>query len=247
MAKQVDVMEEVYNVKCTTDSKKMEIKQIDDVDAFVQVIEPGQEVFNETFNEYHQFPGVVSSIVFPQLALDTIVNILTEDGSLHTAKLNHTCFNFHVCNKRFVFGNLPAAIVNGETKRKLRIGAPIFANETLVSVVTAFHRIDENEWMLPVTGIREATQFSGHMKVLNGVCVEKWRPNMSVYGTVQLPYDKIKQHAVEQKLPPMSAPESCVLFYKESEIRITFNRGDYEIIHFRLPGPLVQPSITYYN
>ncbi|AAA66766.1 P26 [Bombyx mandarina nucleopolyhedrovirus S2] len=239
---------ELYNIKYAIDpTNKIVIEQVDNVDAFVHILEPGQEVFDETLSQYHQFPGVVSSIIFPQLVLNTIISVLSEDGSLLTLKLENTCFNFHVCNKRFVFGNLPAAVVNNETKQKLRIGAPIFAGKKLVSVVTAFHRVGENEWLLPVTGIREASQLSGHMKVLNGVRVEKWRPNMSVYGTVQLPYDKIKQHALEQENKTPNALESCVLFYKDSEIRITYNKGDYEIMHLRMPGPLIQPNTIYYS
>ncbi|QCF61063.1 p26 [Troides aeacus nucleopolyhedrovirus] len=239
---------ELYNIKYAIDpTNKIVIEQVDNVEAFVHILKPGQEVFDETLSQYHQFPGVVSSIIFPQLVLNTIISVLSEDGSLLTLKLENTCFNFHVCNKRFVFGNLPAAVVNNETMQKMRIGSPIFAGEKLVSVVTAFHRVGENECLLPVTGIREASQLSGHMKVLNGVRVKKWRPNMSVYGTVQLPYDKIKQHVLEQENKTRNALESCVLFYKDSEIRITYNKGDYEIMHLRMPGPLIQPNTIYYS
>ncbi|ABM05420.1 P26 [Maruca vitrata nucleopolyhedrovirus] len=239
---------ELYNIKYAIDpTNKIVIEQVDNVNVFVRTLEPGQEVFNETLSQYHQFPGVISSIIFPQVELNDEISVLTDDGSLLKLKLECTGFNFHVCNKRFVFGNLPAAVVNCETKQKLRIGAPIFANEKLISVVTAFHHVCENEWLLPVTGIREMSQMSGHMKAPNGVRVEKWRPGTSVYGTVQLPYDKIKQYALEQENKMPNTLESCVIFFKDSEVRITYNKGEYEIMQLRVPGPLIQPNSAYYD
>lgn len=244
-------MEEIHNIKYSIDSHTNQflIHQVNNENAFVHVFQPGQEVFNESLNQYHQFPGVAASIIFPQLVLNTLVTVMIDHHSFFTLQLVKTCFNFHVCNRRFVFGNMPAALVNDDTKQRLRIGSPIFVDDKLVSVVTAFHRVGENAWLMPVTGIREPSQVSGHMKVPNGVRIEKWRPDMSIYGTVQLPYKEIKQHILDQEKGSVNTTlkDSCVLYYNTSEIRITQNRGDLEIMHLRLPGPLVQPHAAYYN
>lgn len=242
---------EVFNVKYETDyvNKKITVKQIDEQDVFVHIFEPGQEMFDEILSQYHQFPGVATSVIFPQLNLCTEVYVLTIKNALQKYKIDRTVFNFHICNKRFVFGNLPAILVNQrDIEENLCIGAPIFIGDKLVSVITAFHRVNDDEFLIPVTGIREPTLVSAHLKVSNGVRVEKLLTNMSVYGTKQLPYNKIKQYALEQetKMPPANALETCMLFYKSTEIHITLNKNDYEMMHIRMPGPLVQPSNIYY-
>ncbi|AAQ91703.1 unknown [Choristoneura fumiferana DEF multiple nucleopolyhedrovirus] len=225
---------------------RMEIKfdedtgrlQIGDRDVFVRVFEPGQEVFDDSLNQYHQFPGVATDVVFPQLATGATVSVHTAAGA-YTGSLTASCFNYHVCNKRFVFGVLQALEVPADVRPHLRLGAPILCDDQLVSVVTAVHKRADGVWLVPVTGVRGAHQVSGHARVRNGVRAERLCAGRSVYGTVQLPYDELKAYALSQSTPPADAQESCALFYNDSEVRITFNKGDFEQMHWRLPGPFV--------
>lgn len=48
--------------------------------------------------------------------LNIIISVLSEDGSLFMLKFENICFNFYVCNKCFVFGNLLVVVVNNEMK-----------------------------------------------------------------------------------------------------------------------------------
>lgn len=212
--------------------------QMEDRNVFIKVFTPGQEIFDETLNQYHQFPGVATSIVFPQMSMGDTVNVFTTNGG-YSGKLTATCFNYHVCNNRFVFGNVPALEVPDDVREYLHIGAPITCADRLVSVVTALFKRADGVWLVPVTGIRESGQVSGHAHVRNGVRAERLRDGRSVYGPIQLPYRQIKAHALSQTSPPTDASESCVLFYNDSEVRITFNKGDFELMHWRLPGPFV--------
>jgi hypothetical protein len=213
--------------------------QIGDKQVFVRVFEPGQEVFDDTLNQYHQFPGVATEIVFPQLSMGSVVNVHTATGT-YSGTLTDTCFNYHVCNQRFVFGTLPALKVPDDVRPHLRVGAPITsADHRLVSVVTAVHKCADGSWLVPVTGVREPSLVSGHVYVRNGVHIEHWRTGHSIYGTLQLPYTELKAHALAQKPPPADALDSCMLFYNESEVRITINKGDFELQHWRMPGPCI--------
>lgn len=229
---------------------KMEIKfdedtgslQMGDRNVFVKVFEPGQEIFDQTLNQYHQFPGVATDIVFPQLSLGSTVDVLTASGT-YSGTLTTTCFNYHVCNKRFVFGVLPAFEVSREVRDHLCVGAPITCNDMLVSVVTTLYERADGVWLVPVTGVRESSQVSGHAHVRNGVRAERLRVGRSVYGTVQLPYDQLKAYALSQTMPRGEATESCMLFYNHSEVRITFNKNEFEVMHWRLPGPFVGYSV----
>ncbi|ABF50262.1 p26 [Antheraea pernyi nucleopolyhedrovirus] len=230
---------------------RMEIKfdedtgrlQIGDRDVFVRVFEPGQEVFDETLDQYHQFPGVATDVVFPQVDTGATVSVHTAAGA-YSGPLTASCFNYHVCNKRFVFGVLPALEVPADVSPHLRVGAPILCNEQLVSVVTAVHERADGVWLVPVTGVRGPHQVSGHARVCNGVRAERLRAGRSVYGAVQLPYDKLKTHALSQTAPHAEASESCALFYNDSEVRITFNKGSFELMHWRLPGPFVATALN---
>nr|ALR70774.1 p26 [Anticarsia gemmatalis multiple nucleopolyhedrovirus]ALR70932.1 p26 [Anticarsia gemmatalis multiple nucleopolyhedrovirus]ALR71089.1 p26 [Anticarsia gemmatalis multiple nucleopolyhedrovirus] len=225
---------------------RMEIKfdedtgrlQIGDRDVFVRVFEPGQEVFDETLDQYHQFPGVATDVVFPQLTTGATVSVHTAIGP-YSGPLTVSCFNYHVCNKRFVFGVMPALEVPADVHPHLRLGAPILCGEQLVSVVTAVYERADGVWLVPVTGVREAHQVSGHARVCNGVRAERLRDGRSVYGTVQLPYNEVKAYALSQSTPAADARESCALFYNDSEVRITFSKGEFEQMHWRLPGPFV--------
>ncbi|AHD25509.1 p26 [Choristoneura murinana nucleopolyhedrovirus] len=216
--------------------------QMGDQNVFIQVLKPGQEVFDETLNQYHQFPGVVTSVVFPQLFMGTTVDVFMTSGA-YSGALTTTCFNYHVCNKRFVFGTVPALELPDEVRNHLHVGAPITCDGRLVSVVTTVFRRADGVWLLPVTGVRQSGQVSGHAHVRNGVRAERLSAGRSVYGTVQLPYDKLKAHALLQTAPHAEAPESCALFYNDSEVRITFNKGSFELMHWRLPGPFVGHSV----
>ncbi|AAB53351.1 p26 [Choristoneura fumiferana multiple nucleopolyhedrovirus] len=216
--------------------------QMGDKNVFIKVLEPGQEVFDETLNQYHQFPGVVTSIVFPQLLTGTTVDVFTASGA-YSGTLTTTCFNYHVCNKRFVFGTVPALEVPDEVRNHLHVGAPITCDDKLVSVVTTVFRRADGVWLLPVTGVRQADQVSGHAFVQNGVRAERLGTGRSVYGTVQLPYDKLKAHALSQTAPQAEASESCALFYNDAEVRITFNKGSFELMHWRLPGPFAGHNV----
>lgn len=212
--------------------------QIGGQEIFVKVFEPGQEVFDKSLDQHHQFPGVATSVVFPQLSIGTTVDVFTSSGA-YSGPLTTTCFNYHVCNKRFVFGSVPALEIPADVREHLQIGAPITCADRLVSVVTAVHRRADGAWLLPVTGVRGPGQVSGHAHVSNGVRAERLRAGRSVYGPVQLPYKQLKAHALSQTTPRADAAESCALFYNDSEVRITFNKGEFELMHWRLPGPFV--------
>nr|AFS51896.1 DekiORF18 [Dendrolimus kikuchii nucleopolyhedrovirus] len=236
-------------------TRTVEIKRVNGVDAFVHVFEPGHEVFEDTLNKYHQFPGVATSIAFKQPSLNSEVSVMLNDGTLHTAPVDTVCFNFHVCNKRFVFGTVPAMRIDKRIRERVYEGSPIFQKEKLISAVTGFHYVDDNEYLMPVTGIREPTLVSGHLTAANGVRVEKWLPNMSIYGSRQLPYDKIKTYILEinqkqqqqQQQHISSYEDVCVIFYNDTEVRITHSINGCEQLHFRLSGVLMQPNVLYYN
>ncbi|AAC59131.1 p26 [Orgyia pseudotsugata multiple nucleopolyhedrovirus] len=209
--------------------------QIGGQEVFVMVFEPGQEVFDKSLDQHHQFPGVATSVVFPQLSIGTKVDVFTSSGGFGAT--DHHCFNYHVCNKRFVFGSVPALEIPADVREHLRIGAPITCADRLVSLVTAVHAAD-GAWLLRVTAAR-AGQVSGHARQQRRGAGRTVRAGRSVYGPVQLPYEQLKAHAFRKRRPRRDAAESCALFYNDSEVRITFNKGEFELMHWRLPGPLV--------
>ncbi|AKN80949.1 P26 [Lonomia obliqua multiple nucleopolyhedrovirus] len=236
-------------------NKRIKVKQVDQENVFMRVLKPAQEIFDEDLDCYHQFPGVITSLVFPRLNLNDIVDVLLSDNTLYSCRADRVCFNFHICNKRVVFGSLIALhITNADLLEKLYIGSPVFVNNKFVSIITAFHRYvndnDKEEYLVPITGVRESSQVSGHLKTPYGVHVEKLRPNMSVYGNKQLPYDKIKRYALEQhNAIPLNKEiqEHVVIFYNDKEVRLTYNRINYELLHLRMNGPLIEPNSMYYK
>jgi hypothetical protein len=224
-------------------NKIVELKKINYKDVFIRIFKPGQEVFDEELNVCHQFPGVASSIVLPGLKYDSVVDVMLNDHTLYSCKANKTSFNYHICNKRLILGTLISVHVkNKDLMKKIYIGAPIFKDNNLVSVVTALHRVKDGEFLMPVTGIRESSQISADLKTDRGLSVEKLLPDRSVYGNKQLPYEEIKQYAIDQDKTHINenACENYKLFYNDQEVRITFNRGNKQIQHWRMPGPLVQ-------
>ncbi|AOT85490.1 p26 [Cyclophragma undans nucleopolyhedrovirus] len=241
-------------------AQRIEIKRVDGVDVFIRVFNPGQEVFDEALDDYHQFPGVATSIVFKQPSLRSEASVMLNDGTLHSAFINEVCFNFHVCNKRFVFGTVSAMQINRRVRDKLYTGSPIFQDNKLISAVTGFHYINEDHYLMAVTGVRESTLVSGHLTAANGVRVEKRLPNMSIYGARQLPYDRIKafiletqqkrqqQQQQQQQTTVLSlSTDVCVIFYDDTEVRITYSNNGCETLHLRLPGVLMQSKVFYYN
>ncbi|AAK85683.1 P26 [Epiphyas postvittana nucleopolyhedrovirus] len=235
------VVQEQKYLKMDTEitfEKETGILRMGNKELFVHVFKPGQEVFDETLNKYHQFPGVATDVIFPSIQLNkSELTVFTTSGS-YTGIPNAKCFNFHVCNKRFVFGVLPALKVPADVGEHFSIGAPITCNNKLVSVVTALHKQLDGSYLVPVTGVRETSLVSGHAHVRNGVRTERWLADRAIYGTMQLPYNQIKAYAMAQVAPPADALDSCVLFYNNSEVRITFNKGNFELHHWRVPGPM---------
>ncbi|UZE89692.1 P26 [Parapoynx stagnalis nucleopolyhedrovirus] len=234
---------EKYNVLYKIDHNKKFVKllKINNEVAFMRIFNPGQEIYDEDLNVYHQFPGVAVSTIFPRLEINTIVDVLLNDNTLFSCKADKISLNYHICNNRLILGVLITVHLNNkDVIDKLYLGAPIFKNNKLISVVTALHYIKEDEILMPITGIRNELQISADLKVTNGLPVEKLLPNMSVYGNKQLPYKEIKQFIIQQNKIPENVKENYKLFYNDSEVRLTFNRGNIQIQHWRMPGPLIQ-------
>lgn len=231
-------------------NRSVELIKTDDQDIFVRVFKPGQEIFDESLNDHHQFPGVAVSIIFPRLELNSIVDVLLNDHTLYSCKADRICLNYHICNKRLILGTLISVHVNNkDLLEKIYIGAPIFKDNKLISVVTSLHYINNEEVLMPITGIREHLQISADLKTNYGLDVEKLLPNMSVYGNKQLTYKEIKQYAIDQEknIVCHDDKENYKLFYNDKEVRLTFNKGNKQIQHWRMPGPLVQSNNTYFN
>jgi Nucleopolyhedrovirus p26 protein len=235
-----------YNVfyKIDHDKKLVKLLKIDNKVAFIRIFSPGQEVYDEDLNVYHQFPGVAVSTIFPPLEINSSVDVLLNDNTLFNCKADRISLNYHICNRRLILGVLVTVhiINNKDVIDKLYLGAPIFKDNKLISIITALDHIKNDEVLIPITGIRNESQISADLTVNHGLPMEKLLPNMSVYANKQLPYKEIKQYIIHQNnIPlPQNAKENYKLFYNNSEVRLTYNKGEKQIQHWRMPGPLIQ-------
>ncbi|AIZ48696.1 p26b [Agrotis segetum nucleopolyhedrovirus B] len=170
------------------------------------------------------------------------------NGVLYQTRASRVYTNFHTHKNRMIYGQLRTfAVDDFEIASQIYIGAPIYLNYKLVSVVTC--RFDDYEAglvMFPVTGIRSRGLVSGQFNIDDRVIVQELRPNMSVYGRQQLPYDSahmsVKKFALStnaNRLAYRDLPRAVAVFHNEREITMALVEGEFEVDRLRFDGPLI--------
>nr|QED40189.1 P26B [Spodoptera frugiperda multiple nucleopolyhedrovirus] len=240
-----------FNVKYTVDheTKRINVNSVLDAPVSIHVIPPNSDTNgDEKLTLLHQFPGVATNIIFPSITKDDDLYVQLNNGVLYKTRATRVYTNFHTHKNRMIYGQLyTIAVDDFEIANKIYIGAPIYRNKQLVSVITC--RFDDYEAglvMYPVTGIRPQGLISGQIQYDDRVGVETLRPSMSVYGRQQLPYKSahmsVKQFAMTADMNRQlyrDLPRSVMLFHNNKEITITVVEGEFEMYRIRLDGPLV--------
>ncbi|ABM45841.1 p26b [Spodoptera frugiperda multiple nucleopolyhedrovirus] len=240
-----------FNVKYTVDheTKRINVNSVLDAPVSIHVIPPNSDTNgDEKLTLLHQFPGVATNVIFPSITKDDDLYVQLNNGVLYKTRATRVYTNFHTHKNRMVYGQLyTIAVDDFEIANKIYIGAPIYRNKQLVSVITC--RFDDYEAglvMYPVTGIRPQGLISGQIQYDDRVGVETLRPSMSVYGRQQLPYKSahmsVKQFAMTADMNRQlyrDLPRSVMLFHNNKEITITVVEGEFEMYRIRLDGPLV--------
>ncbi|AAY83950.1 P26 [Chrysodeixis chalcites nucleopolyhedrovirus] len=200
----------------------------------------------------HHFPGVASDIVFPAIdnSNDSLM-VLLNDGILFRVQPEHVYTNFHRHANRLIYGQLRTFAVDDLwIADKIWIGAPIFFNDRLVSVITCrYDDYDAGIVLFPVSGIRPKGLVSGQINYDSTVYVSLLRNGMSVYGKRQMayssPYMTVKKFALSttaNRLTYRDLPRNIAIFHNKKEISISLVEGEYEIDRIRLDGPLIVPQ-----
>ncbi len=244
-----------YNVDCVLDktNKKMQVISINGKPVHIEVIPPhGETDGHDTLTLLHQFPGVATEVVFPAINnADDSLHVLLNNGALALVQPTRVYTNFHKHQGRFIYGQLRTFVIDDfSLAEKIYIGAPIFLNKKLVSVVTCrYDDYDAGLVMFPVTGVRPKGLVSGQFEYDNEVLVQSLKPNMSVYGKRQLLYTSqfmgAKRFALTtsaNRLSYRDLPRSVAVFHNEKEIIITMTEGEFEINRVRFDGPIVTPQ-----
>ncbi|AHH82597.1 P26 [Buzura suppressaria nucleopolyhedrovirus] len=231
-------------------NKSIKITHVNGVEVTVQIIPPHGELSTREFDSMHQFPGVATDLLLTGAPSDkAILHVLMKDGNLLRTTANRVFSNFHVYRHRMVYGQLYTFVTDdfGEAE-KIYLGAPIFYNNKLVSVVTC--RFDDYERGLvyfPVTGVRHDRLISGQLHFDDNIVkVTRLQPGMSVYGRNQLPYSlgvkQLAMSAYNNRQMYRDWPRTVFVYYNESDIIISLVEGEFEISRVRFQGPLVEPQ-----
>ncbi|QEI03490.1 P26-A [Spodoptera cosmioides nucleopolyhedrovirus] len=240
-----------FNVKYAIDheARTMTVQSVDDKPVSIFVIPPNSDTNgDDKLTSLHQFPGVASSVVFPSISRDDDLFVELNNGILYKTQATRVYTNFHTHKNRMVYGQLLTfAIDEFDLANKIYVGAPIYRDGKLVSVVTCrFDDYDKGLVLFPVTGVRPAGLISGQMMVDDRVIVEKMKPDMSVYGRQQLPYRSahmsVKQFALAVTVNRQlyrDLPRFAVVFHNDTDITITMVEGEFEMYRVRLDGPLI--------
>ncbi|ACI47501.1 P26 [Spodoptera litura nucleopolyhedrovirus II] len=240
-----------FNTKYAIDheSRTMKVYSVDDRPVSIFVIPPNSDTNgDDKLTSLHQFPGVASSVVFPSISRDDDLFVELSNGVLYKTQATLVYTNFHTHKNRMVYGQLLTfAIDEFDIANKIYVGAPIYRDGKLVSVVTCrFDDYDKGLVLFPVTGVRPAGLISGQMMFDDRVIVERLKPNMAVYGRQQLPYRSAHMSAKQFALAATvnrqlyrDLPRYAVVFYNDTDITITMVEGEFEIHRVRLDGPLI--------
>lgn len=244
-----------YNVHCSVDdtNKQMQVLQVDGKPVHIEVIPPnGETNGRDGLSLLHQFPGVASEVLFPPINdKDAHLYVLLNNGVLALVKPTKVYTNFHKHQGRFIYGQLRTFVIDDfSLADQIYIGAPIFMNKTLVSVVTCrYDDYDAGTVMFPVSGVRPNGLVSGQFHYDNNVLVSTLKPNMSVYGKHQMLYQSqfmsVKRFALTasaNRLAYRDLPRSVAVFHNKKEIIITLTEGEFEIDRVRFDGPIVTPQ-----
>lgn len=232
------------------EARTIKVHTVDNSPVSVNVIAPGGNTNgDDRLSALHQFPGVATDVLFPAVSADDVLFVQLSNGVLFRTRATRVLVNFHTHKNRMIYGQLLSFEVDDfEVANKIYIGAPIYRNYKLVSVVTC--RYDDFEAglvLFPVTGIRPRGLVSGQFNFDGGnVLVQQLRPNMSVYGKQQLPYNSahmsVKQFALTtsaNKQAYRDLPRTIAVFHNQREITIALVEGEFEIDRVRFDGPLV--------
>ncbi|QEI03645.1 P26A [Rachiplusia nu nucleopolyhedrovirus] len=231
----------------------MQVTRVNGKSVHIEVIEPhGETNGRDSLSLLHQFPGVASEVIFPPIEKeDSSLYVLLSNGVLALVKPTRIYTNFHKHQGRFIYGQLRTFVVDDfSLAEKIYIGAPIFFNKKLVSVVTCrYDDYDAGLVMFPVSGIRPPGLVSGQFHYDNNVLVSSLKSNMSVYGKHQLLYQskymnvkKFALTAAANRLSYRDLPRSVSVFHNAREIIITLTEGEFEIDRVRFDGPMVIPQ-----
>ncbi|ACI28850.1 P26 [Agrotis ipsilon multiple nucleopolyhedrovirus] len=239
------------NVKYTVnhEARTMQVHTVDDRPVSIHVIPPNSETNgDDKLSVLHQFPGVATDVLFPAISADDVLFVQLSNGVLYQTRASRVYTNFHTHKGRMVYGQLRTFVLDDfEIASQIYIGAPIYLNHKLVSVVTC--RFDDYEAglvMFPVTGIRSRGLVSGQFNIDDRVIVQELRPNMSVYGRQQLPYDSahmsVKQFALSTNANRQAyrdLPRAVAVFHNKREITMALVEGEFEVDRLRFDGPLI--------
>ncbi|ADB84463.1 p26-a [Apocheima cinerarium nucleopolyhedrovirus] len=248
----------IYNVDYVIDeaTKTIKIVSVDKQPSNIIIVTPnGHTNRHEQYDVMHHYPGVVSDVILPGVPNErSIMHVLLNDGTLVRAVGEHVYTNFHTHKERMIYGQLRTfALDDFSLADKIYLGAPVFVDKKLVSVITCRYDDYTNGLvMYPVTGTRSKGLISGQINYDDKVIVNVLRPSMSVYGRNQLPYSPDSINAVSIKRLAISVsnnrqiyrdlPRSVVVFHNENDIFINLVEGDFEIEKIRFDGPMVVPQ-----
>ncbi|AXS67674.1 p26 [Cryptophlebia peltastica nucleopolyhedrovirus] len=229
--------------------KTVTITKVDGQESFIKIIAPMSRVHDEEYGLLHQFPGVASNIVFPKVSNNSALDVLLNNGDLASFTVDRVYANFHIHKQRLIYGQMYAfALTDFSLANKIYLGAPVFRENRLISVITCRHNDYKNGLVIfPITGIRPEKLVSGQMNFDKSVSFHKFLQGMSVYGTKQLPYVgdssfMLKRYALtvdQNKNTYRDLPRNINVFYNDHEIVITLSEGEYEIDRVRFDGPLI--------
>ncbi|AYN45077.1 p26b [Alphabaculovirus alterspexiguae] len=239
------------NVKYEIDHDKriIQIKSVNDQAVSVTVIPPNSNNDDDNLSMLHHFPGVATSVTFPPISPDDALYVQLNNGVLYRVYADRVYTNFHTHKKRLIYGQLLTfAVDDFSISSKIYVGAPIYRDNVLVSVITCrYDDYDADLVMFPVTGIRAHGLVSGQINYdSDNIIVEKLKPEMSVYGRRQLPYKSahmsVKHFALSTHMNReiyRNLPRLVSIFYNEKEVSIGAVEGEFEMFRVRLDGPLI--------
>nr|AAK51839.1 p26 protein [Trichoplusia ni single nucleopolyhedrovirus] len=174
----------------------------------------------------HHFPGVAAILCSGIDNSNDSLRVLLNDGILFRVQPGHVYTNFHRHANRLIYGQLRTFAVDDLwIADKIWIGAPIFFNDRLVSVITCrYDDYDAGIVLFPVSGIRPKGLVSGQINYDSTVYVSLLRNGMSVYGKRQMayssPYMTVKKFALSttaNRLTYRDLPRNIAIFHNKKE------------------------------
>uniref|UniRef100_A0A0M3WR28 p26-1 n=1 Tax=Perigonia lusca single nucleopolyhedrovirus TaxID=1675865 RepID=A0A0M3WR28_9ABAC len=251
--------QEVYEVEYSIDeiNKRVNVIKHKGSSVHIEVFEPnGVSNGHEYLDTMHHFPGVASTVVFDGAygGNDAILHVLLNDGTLARFTPSRVYTNFHSHKNRLVYGQMHSFVVDDyELANRIYLGAPIFQNRKLISVVSCrYDEYDDGIAVFPISAVRSAGLVSGQIEYDSRVIVHNFEPGMSVYGKKQLPYESTVPSMLSLKRFAINAhnnrrayrdlPRAINVFHNRQNIVLTVTEGEFEMSRVRMDGPLVRPQ-----